>query len=67
AQITALSSRVMQDVRKMVLNLMSDNAKGATGRNLVWLERLQLVDEASIGKFHPKLGFVLAHHVRYEC
>ncbi|CAE7372021.1 scrn3 [Symbiodinium sp. CCMP2592] len=50
AQITALSSRVMQDVRKMVLNLMSDNAKGATGRNLVWLERLQLVDEASIGK-----------------
>eukprot|EP00435_Cladocopium_sp_Y103_P033667 s2641_g8.t1 len=43
-------SRVMQDVRKTVMNVTSCNAKGATGRTLAWLGRLQVIDELAVAR-----------------
>ncbi|CAK9047377.1 unnamed protein product [Durusdinium trenchii] len=50
ANTLALVSRIMEEVRRTVMNITSGNAKGATGRTLTWLGRLQMIDELSVAR-----------------
>ncbi|CAJ1393877.1 unnamed protein product [Effrenium voratum] len=50
AQVSLLVSRIMREVRRAVMNATSGNAKGAAGGTLLWLSRLQVIDEQALGR-----------------
>ncbi|CAJ1452886.1 unnamed protein product, partial [Effrenium voratum] len=50
ASCDCLGSRIMREVRRAVMNATSGNAKGAAGGTLLWLSRLQVIDEQALGR-----------------
>eukprot|EP00931_Biecheleriopsis_adriatica_P117083 TRINITY_DN92636_c0_g1_i1.p1 TRINITY_DN92636_c0_g1~~TRINITY_DN92636_c0_g1_i1.p1 ORF type:complete len:775 (-),score=176.00 TRINITY_DN92636_c0_g1_i1:40-2364(-) len=53
-QVAAAVSRIMQEVRRTVMNITQGDTKTGS-RQLLWLERLRLIDEHALGRCQKAL------------